>query len=41
MTNDTQSRQNAGGPEAGAPDYAKLIEELHERLAEQGRKWKA
>jgi len=41
MTNDAQSQQNAGGRDTratDAPDYAKLIEELHERLAEQSRK---
>jgi len=41
MTNDPQHQQNAGGRDTrpvDAPDYAKLIEELHERLAEQSRK---
>jgi len=38
MTNDTQSTAGPDNRAANAPDYAKLIEELHERLAEQSRK---
>jgi uncharacterized coiled-coil protein SlyX len=41
MANETQTQQEAGRRDpagTSAPDYAKLIEELHERLAEQSRK---